>query len=43
MTAFVEEMKQQSQSNLKNLREREQTMQEVAFKHERQISNELGG
>ena len=39
MTAFMEKMKQQSQSNLENLRER----QKVASKPERQCSNELGG
>ena len=43
MTAFMEEMKQQSQSNLENLRERGQQRQEVAYKHEGQCSNELGG
>ena len=41
MTAFMEEMKQESQSNLKNLRERGQPRQEVAFKLERQFSIEL--
>ena len=34
MTVILEEMKQQTQSNLENLREREQ---------KRQFSNELGG
>ena len=43
MIAFMEEMKRQSQSNLENLRERGQPRQEVAFKLERQFSNELGG
>ena len=41
MTAFMEEMKQQSQSILENLRERGQRRQEVAYKPERQFSNEL--
>ena len=41
MTAFMEEMKQQSQSILENLRERGQPRQKVAFKPERQFSNEL--
>ena len=36
-------MKQQSQSNLNNLRERGQQRQEVASKPKRQFSNELGG
>ena len=40
-TSFMEEMKQQSQYNLKNLREMEQSRQEVAS--ERQFSNELRG
>ena len=43
MNAFMEEMKQQSQSNPENLRERGQPRQEVASKPERQCSNELGG
>ena len=43
MTAFMEEMKQQSQSKLENLRKGGQPRQEVAFKPERQCSNELGG
>ena len=43
MTAFMEEMKHQSQSNLENLIERGQPRQEVASKLERQFSNELGG
>ena len=43
MTAFMEEMKQQSQSNLENLGENGQPRQEVASKPERQFSNELGG
>ena len=43
MTAFMEEMKQQSQYNLENLRKRGQLRQEVASKLERQCSNELGG
>ena len=42
MTGFMEEMKQESQSNLENLRERGQPRQEVAFKLERKFSNELG-
>ena len=42
-TAFMEEMKQQSQSILENLREMGQPRQEVASKPERQISNKLGG
>ena len=42
MIAFMEEMKQQSQSILKNLKERGQPRQEVSFKHERQFSNKLG-
>ena len=41
MTAFMKEMKHQSQYNLENLRERGQSRQEVAFK--RQFSNELRG
>ena len=43
MTAFMEEIKQQSQSNPRNLRERGQPRQEVASKPERQFSNELEG
>ena len=43
MTAFMEEIKQQSQSILENLRERGQPRQEVAFKPESQFSNYLGG
>ena len=43
MTAFMEEMKQQSRSNLKNLRERGQPKNKVASKPKRQFSNELGG
>ena len=43
VTAFMEEMKYQSQHNLENLRERVQLRQEVASKLERQFSNELGG
>ena len=35
MTAFMEEMKQQSQSNLENLREMGQPRQKVASKPER--------
>ena len=42
MIAFMEEMKQQSQSNMENLRERGQPRQEVASKPEKQFSNELG-
>ena len=42
MTTFMEEMKQQSQSNLENLRERGQPRQEVASKPERKFSNEFG-
>ena len=41
MTTFMEEMKQQSQYILENLRERGQPRQEVASKPERQFSNEL--
>ena len=41
MTAFLEEMKQQSQYNLEKLREKGQSRQEVAY--ERQFSNELRG
>ena len=36
-------MKQQSQSNLENLREMGQLRKEVASKPERQFYNELGG
>ena len=43
MTTFMEEMKQQSQFILENLRERGQPRLEVASKLERQFSNELGG
>ena len=43
MTTFMEEMKQQSQCILKNLRERGQLRPEVASKPERQVSNELEG
>ena len=43
MTAFMEEMKYLSQSNLENLKERGQPRQEVASKPERQFSNELEG
>ena len=43
MTDFMEEMRQQSQFILKNLRERGQPRQEVASKPERQLSNELEG
>ena len=43
MTAFMKEIKQQSQSNLENLRERRQPRQEVASKPERKFSNELEG
>ena len=43
MTTFMEEMKQQSQSNLESLIEMGQPRQEVASKPERQFSNELGG
>ena len=43
MTAFMEKIKQQSQSILKNLREMGQPRQEVASKLERQFSNELMG
>ena len=42
MIALVEEMKQQFQSILENLRERGQLRQEVASKPKRQFSNELG-
>ena len=42
-TAFMEEMKQQSQSNLENLREKGQPRQEVASKPKRQFFNELRG
>ena len=43
MTSFMEEMKQQSQSNLENLRERGQPRQEVGSKPKRKFSNELEG
>ena len=43
MTAFMEEMKQQSQSILENLREKGKPRQEVSSKPKRQFSNELGG
>ena len=43
MTVFMEEMKQQSQSNLENLRERGKPRQEVPSKPEKQFFNELGG
>ena len=43
MTAFMEEMKHQSQSNPENLRERGQPRQEVFSKPEGQFSNELEG
>ena len=43
MTASMEEMKQQSQLILENLRERGQLRLEVAYKAERQFSNELKG
>ena len=43
MTAYMEEMKQQSQSIQENHRERGQPRQEVAFKPERQLFNELEG
>ena len=43
MTAFMEEMKQQSQSNLENIKERGQPRYEVASKPEKQFSNELEG
>ena len=43
MTAFMEEMKQQSQSNLENLREMGQPRYEVASKPEKQFSNKLEG
>ena len=43
MTTFMEEMKQQSQSILKNLREKGQPRQEVASKLERQFSSKLEG
>ena len=39
----MEEMKQQFQSNLKNLREKGQQRQEVASKSKRHFSNELEG
>ena len=43
MTAFMEEMKQQSQTILENLREMGQPRQEVASKPEIQFFNELEG
>ena len=43
MIVFMEEMKQQFQSNLENLRERGQPRQEVPSKPEKQFFNELGG
>ena len=43
MTAFMEEMKQQSQFILENLTKRGQPRLEVASKLERQFSNKLGG
>ena len=43
MAAFMEEMKQQSQFILENLRERRQPRQEVVSKPIRRFSNELGG
>ena len=43
MTTLMEEMKQQSQSILENLREKGQPRQEVASKPERQFSNKLEG
>ena len=43
MTTLIEEMKQQFQSILENLRERGQPRQEVASKLERQFSNKLEG
>ena len=42
MTTFMEEMQQESQPILENLRERGKPRQEVAFKPERQFPNELG-
>ena len=42
MSAIMEEMKQKSQLIRENLIERGKTRQEVASKHERQFSNELG-
>ena len=43
MTAFMEEMKQQFQSILENLRERGQPRQEVASKPDIKFYNELRG
>ena len=43
MTNFIEEMKQQSQSILENLREKGQPRQEIASKPKRKFSNELRG
>ena len=43
MTNFMEEMKQQSQFILDNLREKGRPRQKVASKPERQFSNELEG
>ena len=43
MIAFMKQMKQQSQSILKNLREKGQLRHKVASKPERQFSNEFGG
>ena len=43
MTTFMEEMKQQSQSNLENLREKGKPRQEVASKLERHfLTNSRG-
>ena len=43
MIAFMEEIKQQSQFILENLRERGQLRQEVGSKPKGEFSNELGG
>ena len=43
ITAFMEEMKQESQSSLENLRERGQPRQEVASKPKMQFSANLRG
>ena len=43
MTSFMEEMKQQSQSILENLKQRGQPRHEVASKLQRIFSNKLGG
>ena len=43
MTAFMEEMKQQFQSIIENLKEIGQPRQEVASKPERQFFNKLRG